>query len=192
VRKKNDIKQFNEIKRNQICRAAKFMTECTSPTKKRRDSLAMAILIIFVVSAAFSFYISLTNPEFGTVFLPASEEPYRAGGVVYEAIFVLLTIATDALYVLGGAVVAFGGTLLAVRFVQCKVREPYKPSCVSRYLSGYLTLSLEFFIGAEIIKTVIVRTFDEFLVLILVIFSRGLFSLILYLDRRWHGSAETE
>jgi uncharacterized membrane protein len=52
---------------------------------------------------------------------------------------------------------------------------------------------LELFIGAEIIKTVVVRTYEEFLLLILVIFSRGLFSLILYLERRWHGSeAETE
>lgn len=168
------------------------MTECAVPTNKSTNSLALVILIIFVALTAFSFYISLTNPDFGTVFLPTSEEPYQAGGVVYEAIFILLTIATDALYVLGGAVVAFGATLLAVRFVQCKVREPYKPSCVSRYLSGYLTLSLEFFIGAEIIKTVVVRTFDEFLVLILVIISRGLFSLILYLDRRWHGGVETE
>jgi hypothetical membrane protein len=59
-------------------------------------------------------------------------------------------------------------------------------------LSGYLTLSLEFFIGAEIIKTVVTRTYEEFSLLILVIISRGLFSLILYLERRWHGTAETE
>jgi uncharacterized membrane protein len=168
------------------------MTECALSTKKGPNYLAVAILVAFVVLTVFSFFISLTNPDFGTVFLPASEAEYQAGGVVYEAIFVLLTIATDALYVLGGAVVAFGAALLTVKFIQCKIREPYKASCVSRYLSGYLTLSLEFFIGAEIIKTVVVRTFDEFLVLILVIFSRGLFSLILYLERRWHGGAETE
>jgi len=168
------------------------MTECAAPTNKSPNYLAVVILVVFVALTAFSFYISLTNPDFGTVFLPASEEPYAAGGVVYEAIFILLTIATDGLYVLGGAVVAFGAALLSVKFIQCKVNEPYQPSCVSRYLSGYLTLSLEFFIGAEIIKTVVVRTFDEFLVLILVIISRGLFSLILYLERRWHGSAETE
>jgi uncharacterized membrane protein len=59
-------------------------------------------------------------------------------------------------------------------------------------LSGYLTMSLEFFIGAEIIKTTVTRTYEEFSLLILIIISRGLFSLILYLERRWHGAAETE
>jgi uncharacterized membrane protein len=52
-------------------------------------------------------------------------------------------------------------------------------------------LGLAFFIGAEIVKTVVVRTQEEFLLLILTIVSRGLFSLILYLERRWHG-AETD
>jgi uncharacterized membrane protein len=144
-----------------------------------------------VILAAFAIFLSLTNVEFGKVFLPGGVE-YVPGGVAYEAIYILLTIATDILYVLGGAVVTFGAVLLIIRFVQSKLKDPYKPSGVSRFLAGYLTLSLEFFIGAEIIKTVVVRTYEEFLVLILVILSRGLFSLILYLERRWHGGAETE
>jgi len=51
---------------------------------------------------------------------------------------------------------------------------------------------LEFFNGADILKTVVTRTYEEFSLLILVIISRGLFSLILYLERRWHGTAEIE
>jgi uncharacterized membrane protein len=126
------------------------------------------------------------------MFLPG-DVVYTPGGAVYEVIYVLLTIATDILYILGGAVIAFGAVLIAYRFLQCKLQSPYQASCVTRFLSGYLTLSLELFIGAEIIKTVVVRTYEEFLLLILVIFSRGLFSLILYLERRWHGSEmETE
>jgi hypothetical protein len=39
---------------------------------------------------------------------------------------------------------------------------------------------------------VVARDPAEFELLLLVIFSRGLFSLILYLERRWHGSVETE
>jgi uncharacterized membrane protein len=167
------------------------MTDCDVPTKKGSDPLTVVILLGLVILAVFSIVLSLINAEFGRVFLPG-DAVYVPGGVAYEAIFIMLTIATDALYVLGGGVIAFGATLLAVRFVQCKLEDPYKASCVSRHLSGYLTLSLEFFIGAEIIKTVVVRTYEEFLVLILVILSRGLFSLILYLERRWHGGAETE
>jgi uncharacterized membrane protein len=168
------------------------MTECTLPREKRTDRLTVVILLSMLVVAVVGTYLSITIPDFGTLFLPG-DVTYTPGGSIYEAIYVLLTIGADVLYLLGGAVVAFGAALVAYRFVQCKLKSPYQPSCVTRFLSGYLTLSLELFIGAEIIKTVVVRTYDEFLLLILVIFSRGLFSLILYLERRWHGSgAETE
>jgi uncharacterized membrane protein len=172
------------------------MTECELPPKrdaqsKGADLLTVVILLGLVILSVFAVFISLTNPEFGRVFLPGGAA-YTSGGVVYEIIYILLTIATNVLYILGGGVIAFGAALLTIRFIQCKLKDPYQPSCVSRYLSGYLTLSLELFIGAEIIKTVVVRTYDEFLVLILVILSRGLFSLILYLERRWHGTTDTE
>ena len=166
------------------------MTEC-APKKKGIDPLTVTILLGLIITAVLATFFSLTYTEFGRIFLPGDVE-YVSGGIIYEAIFILLTIATDVLYMLGGAVVAFGATLVTFRFLQCKLRDPYQPSCVTRHLSGYLTLSLEFFIGAEIIKTVVVRTYEEFLVLILVILSRGLFSLILYLERRWHGGTETE
>jgi len=109
-----------------------------------------------------------------------------------ETILTLLTIVTHVVYLIGGGIVLFGALLIIIRFIQSKMKNPDKPSGVTRYLSGYLTLSLELFIGAEIIKTTITRTFEEFSVLILIVISRGLFSLILYLERRWHGTAETE
>jgi len=154
------------------------------PTKKRVDSLTVALLAVIAVVVVLVILISVSNRNF------ASE--FQGGGTVYEAIYILLTIATNVLYLLGGLVVAFGALLVTIRFIQCKLKDPYKPSCVTRYLSGYLTLSLEFFIGAEIIRTTTTRTWEEFSVLILIIFSRGLFSLILYLERRWHGGTETE
>ena len=117
---------------------------------------------------------------------------FLSGGVIYDAISTLLLAATDILYLIGGGLVTFGAVLVTIRFVQTKLKDPFQPSGVTRYLSGYLTLSLEFFIGAEIIRTTTTRTFEEFSVLILIILSRGLFSLILYLERRWHGAAETE
>jgi uncharacterized membrane protein len=117
---------------------------------------------------------------------------YVSGGAIYDAIYVMLTLATDALYLLGGGVLIYGALLVTVRFIQIKLSDAYKPTYSTRYLSSYLTLSLNFFIGAEIIRTVAVRTYEEFILLILVIFSRGLFSLILYLERRWHGTNETE
>ena len=168
------------------------MTECSIPTKQKNDSLTLGVIGLLVLISAIVAYFSVTIPEFSKVFLPGNIT-YEPGGVAYEVIFVVLTVAADVLYLIGGGVVAFGAILVTYRFLQCKIKSPYKPSCVTRFLSGYLTLSLEFFIGAEIIKTVVVRTPEEFELLILVIFSRGLFSLILYLERRWHGpEAETE
>jgi uncharacterized membrane protein len=117
---------------------------------------------------------------------------YVSGGAIYDAIYVVLTIAADALYLFGGGVITFGAIIVTVHFIQFKLKGPYRPSFSTRYLSGYLTLGLNFFIGAEIIRTVATRSIPEFELLVLVIFSRGLFSLILYLERRWHGTAETE
>jgi uncharacterized membrane protein len=168
------------------------MAECSVQTPtKRIDSLTLTILAVIAVVVVLSITISVGYRNLGSVFQPGGTT-YQPGGAVYEVIYILLTVGTNVLYLLGALVVSFGAVLVTVRFIQCKLRDPYTPSRVTRYLSGYLTLSLEFFIGAEIIRTTTTRTWEEFSVLILIIFSRGLFSLILYLERRWHGGMETE
>ena len=155
------------------------MAECTIPTStKRIDPLTLTLIVVIAILAVLGAILSPLSEEF----IPGME----------SIIDTLLNIATNIIYLIGGGVIVFGAVLVMVRFLQCKLKDPYKPSCVTRYLSGYLTLSLELFIGAEIVKTVVARTPDEFELLLLVIFSRGLFSLILYLERRWHGTAETE
>jgi uncharacterized membrane protein len=155
------------------------MAECSEQTSTKRISpLTLTLLVVIValaiLGAVFSPLISQFIPDFEDV------------------IDTLLSVATNVIYLIGGGVITFGAVLVAIRFIQCKLKDPYQFSHVTHFLSGYLTLSLEFFIGAEIIKTVVTRTYEEFSLLILVIFSRGLFSLILYLERRWHGAAETE
>ncbi len=155
------------------------MSECTVQTPtKRMDPLTLTLIVVIAVLAVL-----------GAILTPISEAFIPGMEAVIDT---LLNIATNVIYLIGGGVIIFGAVLVTIRFLQCKLKDPYKPSCVTRFLSGYLTLSLEFFIGAEIIKTVVTRSYEEFSLLILVIFSRGLFSLILYLERRWHGSAETE
>jgi uncharacterized membrane protein len=160
------------------------------PKEKQKTSyLSLILLIIIFIAALLGAILSFIYPEF--IYL-LSGGTYVSGGSIYDAIYVMLTIATDAIYLFGGGVIAYGAMLVTIRFIQSKLQDPYKPSFSTRYLSGYLTLSLNFFIGAEIIRTVAVRTYEEFALLILIIISRGLFSLILYLERRWHGTAETE
>ena len=165
------------------------MAESQVEKKPNTNSLALTIMIIIFATAVLSAILNLIFPSFISLL---SGGTYVSGGAIYDGIYVVLTIAADALYLFGGGVIAFGALLVTIRFIQYKIKDPYQPSFSTRYLSGYLTLSLNFFIGAEIIRTVATRTIPEFELLILVIFSRGLFSLILYLERRWHGTAETE
>jgi uncharacterized membrane protein len=155
------------------------MAECSVETKKNGvSSLTVTVLVLVVVLGI----VAAVFAPISEAFLPGLE----------DIIDTILNIATNIIYLIGGGIILFGAALVVVRFVRCKLDDAYKPSCVTRFLSGYLTLSLEFFIGAEIIKTTVTRNIEEFSVLILIIVSRGLFSLILYLERRWHGGAETE
>ena len=167
------------------------MAACQEVTQKGRSNLAVMIILIIALLALIGTILSLVNPGVIYSILPG-DASYVLGGSVYEIIYFILTLATNALYLFGGAVIAFGAILVLTRFFDRRLKDPYLPSSCTRYLSGYLTLGLEIFIGAEIIRTVIVRTPSEFALLILVIASRGLFSLILFLERRWHGTAETE
>jgi uncharacterized membrane protein len=165
------------------------MAESQLEKKLVSNSLTIIIMIIIIAAGFLGAVLSFIYPGFTGLLSGGS---YVSGGVIYDAIYVILTIAADAIYLIGSGVIAFGAILVTVHFIRRKIKDPYQPSFSTRYLSGYLTLSLNFFIGAELIRTVATRTFDEVFLLILVIFSRGLFTLILYLERRWHGTAETE
>ncbi len=157
--------------------------------KPRGSNLSLFIIVAIALFAVAGAVVSLLYSDF--IFL-ISGPTYVTGGALFDAIYVILTLATYALYLIGGAVLVYGAVLVTYRFIQYKVSDPYKPTHSTHFLSNYLTLSLNFFIGAEIIRTVAVRTYEEFALLILVIFSRGLFSLILYLERKWHGLSEEE
>jgi uncharacterized membrane protein len=166
------------------------MAEGQMENKQGNSSLAVEVVLLVILVAVIGALVTLVYPNFVFALLPGSFA-YTVGGPVYEVIYVVLTFVTDVLYLFGGGVIIFGASMVIIRFVQRKLKDPYQPTSSTRYLSGYLTLSLNFFIGAEIVRTVVVGA-SEIELLLLVIASRGLFSLILYLERRWHGTAETE
>jgi uncharacterized membrane protein len=164
--------------------------------KTKLSALTITLIVVVVALAVVGTIVTIVYPDFVFQFQPGVQKPgetqYVPGGTIYEIIYILLTMSTDVMYLLGGGIVFFGAILATVRFIKSKTTNPNQPSGVTHMLSGYLTLGLAFFIGAEIIKTVVVRTYEEFVLLVFIIISRGLFSLILYLERRWHGGAETE
>lgn len=146
--------------------------------EKAPSTLTLTLLVIIAVIAILCAFFTPRNEEF----LP----------FIDDVILTVLTLIIDIVYLIGGGIVIFGALVIIIRFIQSKLKNPDKPSGVTRYLSGYLTLSLELFIGAEIIKITLTRTFEEFSVLFLIIISRCLLSLILYLERRWYVRAKTE
>jgi uncharacterized membrane protein len=163
--------------------------------EKRQSSLTIVLLIVIAALAILGVITTIINPQFVFELQPGvrpGDQAYVPGGLVYETVYVLLTMATNILYLVGGGIVFFGAILVTIRFLQANPEEPRRVHEVTRHLSGYLNMGLAFFIGAEIIKTVVVRTPEEFELLVFIIVSRGLFSLILYLERRWHGAAEAE
>ena len=166
------------------------MAENQTENKQGTNSLAFVVVITVIMAGVIAALLILINPNFVFGLLPGNSS-YTIGGSAYEIVYVVLTLITDILYLFGGGVIAFGATLVIIKFGQRKLKDPYEPTSSTRSLSGYLTLSLNFFIGAEIVRTVVVGT-TEIELLLLVIASRGLFSLILYLERRWHGTTESE
>lgn len=155
------------------------------------STLTITLLVTIALLAFLGAILRIVDSNFGNLFLPSTAA--FPGGLFYEIVATLLNMSVIFIYLLGGGVIIFGVSLTVIRFVKTKLQNPYKPSGVAGPLAGYLTLSLELFIGAEIIKTATTQTFEELETLILIILSRGLFSLILYLERRWCGlDTETE
>jgi len=94
-------------------------------------------------------------------------------------------LVAHLLELIGVGTICFGSIVIATWFVKAKLKDVYKPSGAAPFLARYLTLGLEFLIGAEIIKTSILRTWDELLLLLLVIAGRGLLGFIGHLEGRW-------
>jgi len=153
------------------------MSESAEPSNKILNPLTLVLIVVIAVAAVI---VTVLSP-YSSLFQPG-------GNIVVD----LLQVLIEVIYLIGGGILTFGALAVTVRFVRSKLKEPYRPAHVSQYLSGYLTLSLEFFIGAEIIRTVVARDLGDIELLFLIILSRGLFSFIIYLDRRWHEASETE
>jgi uncharacterized membrane protein len=151
--------------------------------------LTATLVTIIIVIALTGIGLTLIYPNIASIL---SGNSYVSGGLFYDSIYVILTLATDILYLFGSGIIVFGSMIVIINFLKTKLKNAFELSHSTSYLSGYLTLSLNFFIGAGIIGTVAVRTYQEFALLILVITSRGLFSLILYLEKKWQATTEAE
>jgi hypothetical protein len=89
--------------------------------KQGLNFLALILIIIIIVTALSAAVLSLADPGFINLF---SGGTYVSGGAIYDAIYVILTIATDTVYLFGGGVIVFGAILVTIRFIQIKLKDP--------------------------------------------------------------------
>lgn len=139
---------------------------------KRVSATGLAIVGTLFVAAILVGIYGYIQSDFVTVF--------------EDTIFVILTTAINILYLIGAGLIVLGSILVTSRYVKSKIKAPFQPFA-GLPRARYLTVSLEIFIGAEVIKTVIARSYEEFILLVFTIGIRGLVAGILYLERRWHG-----
>ncbi|MDI6891466.1 MAG: DUF1622 domain-containing protein [Actinomycetota bacterium] len=112
--------------------------------------------------------------------LTQSPKIWYLGAMIKEIFFPVIEEAISILEVLGLVVIVYGSAMAIVQFVRNLGRAE---NGVARYLTRYLTLGLEFLVGAEILRTVVVRTFDELIKLGAIIALRGLLGFIIQRER---------
>lgn len=99
-----------------------------------------------------------------------------------EILFFLAEIAASSLELVGIIIIIVGSFRALVRLFQCLVKK--LPFHVVIDLGKALSLALEFKMGAEIIKTVVIHNLEELAILGVVIIIRALLAFIIHWEIR--------
>jgi uncharacterized membrane protein len=99
-----------------------------------------------------------------------------------EFLYLLAEIAASTLELIGILIIIVGSVRALIRLVRCLVRK--HPFHVVVDLGKALSLALEFKMGAEIIKTVIIHNLEELAILGVVIIIRALLAFIIHWEMR--------
>lgn len=95
-----------------------------------------------------------------------------------EVLYVIAELAAGALEYIGVFIVIVGSCRAIVRLLKCLIKK--LPFHVAVDLGKALAMALEFKVGAELIKTVIIHNMEELLILAVVIIVRALLAFIIY------------
>ena len=97
---------------------------------------------------------------------------------IFEIIYLVIGAVGVAIIVWGGLLTLF--RIIKLEFSRLKHKTVYRKRELVRYLfASYLILSLEFFIAADIIKTVIHPSFEEIAILASIVAIRTVISYFL-------------
>lgn len=99
-----------------------------------------------------------------------------------EVLYTLAEIAASSLELIGILIIIIGSCRALIRLVRCLVKK--HPFHVVVDLGKALSLALEFKMGAEIIKTVIIHNLEELAILGVVIIIRALLAFIIHWEIR--------
>ncbi len=95
-----------------------------------------------------------------------------------DVLYLLAEIAASTLELIGILIIIIGSCRALVRLFKCLVKK--RPFRVVVDLGKALSLALEFKMGAEIIKTVIIHNLEELAILGIVIVIRALLAFIIH------------
>ena len=95
-----------------------------------------------------------------------------------DFLFLLAEFAASTLELVGILIIIIGSVRALIRLIQCLIRK--QPFHVVVDLGKALSLALEFKMGAEIIKTVVIHNLEELSILGVVILIRALLAFIIH------------
>ncbi len=99
-----------------------------------------------------------------------------------DFLYALAEIAASSLELIGILIIVFGSFRALIRLFRCLVKK--HPFHIVIDLGKALSLALEFKMGAEIIKTVVIHNLEELAILGVVIVIRALLSIIIHWEIR--------
>lgn len=99
-----------------------------------------------------------------------------------EILYILAEFAASSLELVGILIIVIGSFRALIRLLQCLVTK--HPFHVVVDLGKALSLALEFKMGAEIIKTVVIHNLEELAILGVVIVIRALLAFIIHWEIR--------
>ena len=99
-----------------------------------------------------------------------------------EVLYILAEIAASTLELVGILIIIIGSFRALVRLARCLLKKQQFHVVVD--LGKALSLALEFKMGAEIIKTVIIHNLEELAILGVVILIRALLAFIIHWEMR--------
>ncbi|MGO1469488.1 MAG: DUF1622 domain-containing protein [Tissierella sp.] len=107
--------------------------------------------------------------------------------IIHEILEMIIPYITGTLELIGVLIIVIAGVRAVKNFLFNRFN--FKDDRIGVNFAQALSLSLEFKLGAEIIKTVVIRDLDEFIILAAVALLRVILTIVLHWELK-HGTKD--